>query len=90
MSVILASALSFVAQNSFLGEALGLESLHPLGLPTTFLIWTGRVGSMWQVSLPQVRPFQMSRTAFSLIPNKVATLTEDGHGRIRVLAASLI
>jgi hypothetical protein len=45
---------------------------------------------MWQVSLPHVRPFQMSRTAFSLIPNNSAILTEDWHGRMKVLAATLI
>lgn len=69
---------------------LGIEPFEPRGLSHLFCIGTWRVGSKWCVSFAQVRPFQISRTAFSLIPNKNATCTGDGRACIEAFAASLI
>ncbi len=72
----------------FLGALLGLESLDPKGLPHIFFIRTGRVGSKKCVALAHVRPFQISRTAFSLTPNNNASCTGFGQACFELFAVS--
>jgi hypothetical protein len=82
----LSSALSFCCCI----VVLGLQPLQPFGLPVIFFVEAGREGSMWHVSLAHVRPVQISRTVFSLIPKYIAVWTADGHGCMDVFAVSLI
>jgi hypothetical protein len=55
---------------------LGRLSMQPLGRPVCLNV-TVRVVSRWLVSRDHVRPFQISRIAFSLTPKREATSTAD-------------
>ena len=60
---------------------LGFESLHPFGRPMR--LWKMiREVSKCDVSLFQVRPLQMSRTAFSLMTYSLAISAADDVGEV--------